>query len=59
MTMLLTSKKFIAAALATGVALVARGVFELDRSDVAFIVAPLITYIGAQGLADFGKEKKP
>lgn len=55
---LLASKKFGAAALASGFAFFG---FKYDMSveSVGIVVAPLIAYIGAQGLADFKKEAPP
>lgn len=53
---LLTSKKFGAAALAAGLAFAGLRV-GMTREEVGFVVSPLLLYIGAQGLADFGKER--
>ena len=56
MTELAKSKKFIAALAAAVLALV--GFYlEMDANQIAIITGPLIVYVGAQGLADIGKEK--
>lgn len=56
MTDLLSSKKFLAAVAAAVLALIG---FYLGMSteQIAIITGPLMVYVGAQGLADFGKEK--
>jgi hypothetical protein len=53
---LLTSKKFIASIAAMLVALAARIGLDLPEETVALIIAPIITYILAQGWTDRGKE---
>jgi hypothetical protein len=57
MTKMLQSKKFIASILA---AILGLGGFYLGMSteQIAVITGPLMIYIGAQGLADIGKEAK-
>jgi len=56
MTELAKSKKFIAAIAAAVLALV--GFYlGLDVDQIAIITGPLMVYVGAQGLADIGKEK--
>lgn len=52
---LLQSKKFIAAALATVVSYLAIR-DGMTREQIAFVVGPLLVFIGAQGVADIGKE---
>jgi len=52
---LLQSKKFLAAAIATVVSFFA--IREgMTNEQIAFIIGPLLVFIGAQGVADFGKE---
>jgi hypothetical protein len=55
---LFASKKFVSAliALVTMVA-VKLGVPETTITELVTIVSPMLTYIGAQGFADMGKEK--
>ena len=51
------SKKFIAAAIASGLSFFA--VREgMSFEQVAMITGPLYAYIGGQSLADFGKERE-
>lgn len=56
MTDLLNSKKFLAAIAAAVLALIG---FYLGMTvdQIAIITGPLMVYVGAQGLADFGKER--
>jgi len=53
---ILESKKFLAAALASVVAFLGleRG---MDYGQIAFVVGPLLAYVGGQALADVGKER--
>lgn len=53
---MLNSKKFMAAIVAAVLALVG---FYLGMTvdQIAIITGPLMVYVGAQGLADIGKEK--
>ena len=52
---MLGSKKFLAALAAAILAYM--GVREgFSEAQIAFVVGPLVAYIGAQGLADIGKE---
>ena len=54
---LLASKKFIGALLTMiAAAAVAFGVPEITVGEILVIVSPMLTYIGAQGIADMGKE---
>lgn len=53
---ILQSKKFLAAGLASGMSLVGFK-YGLTFEQIAVVTAPLYTFIGAQGLADMGKEK--
>ena len=53
---MLASKKFIAACLASVLALIGT-MYGLDPSAIAMIIAPLGGYTVAQGIADIGKEK--
>lgn len=55
MVELIQSKKFIASILASILALVGL-LYGLPPSDIALVIAPLSIYIGAQVMADFGKE---
>ena len=56
MSDMLRSKKFIAAILAAILALI--GFYlGLATDQIAIITGPLMIYVGAQGLADIGKEK--
>jgi len=53
---ILQSKKFLAAALASVLSFF--GIrYGLDREQLAFVVGPLVAYIGAQAVADHGKER--
>ena len=54
---LLSSKKFIAAAIGVLVALVAKLGIELDTRDVLAIISPILAYVLGQGIADHGKER--
>lgn len=55
---LLNSKKFVASLIGVGVAVGVRvGVPEARIEEIVAILAPILTYIGAQGFADLGKEK--
>ncbi len=51
------SKKFRAAIAGVIVALVAEVGLDLDTEQVIVVLAPILTYIGSQGLADIGKER--
>jgi hypothetical protein len=53
---LLKSKKFISALLAAIIAFIAE-MMGVPHDQVLLMVAPFLAYIGAQGLADLGKEK--
>ena len=53
---LLKSKKFLAAILASLLAF-AGMMYDLSAAEIAVIVAPLSSYILAQGVADHGKER--
>ena len=53
---LFASKKFLASALAVIVGAVLRGA-GVPMADIAVIVGPLLVYVGAQAVADIGKEK--
>ncbi len=53
---ILSSKKAITALLAFAAAIAAKFGFDLDTDSIELIVAPLIAYILAQGVADHGKE---
>ncbi len=50
------SKKFQAAIAGLLVALLAKQGLQLDDQAVLLILSPILTYIGAQGVADIGKE---
>lgn len=52
---LLTSKKFVMAVVATIVAAAGKLGLELPTDTVALLMTPLLTYVAAQGLADYGK----
>lgn len=53
---MLQSKKFIASIVAAVLALI--GFYlGLTVEQIAIITGPLMVYVGAQGLADFGKER--
>ena len=51
------SKKFMGAIIASAIAALCVGKFEIPLKDTLVIIAPLMTAIGAQGIADIGKEK--
>lgn len=51
-----TSKKFIAAALASVVSLAGMK-YGLTLEQIGLATAPLYTFIAAQGVADIGKER--
>jgi hypothetical protein len=53
---LFTSKKFLAAGIAAGVAFAA-SLFGVTSEQVMIIISPLLAFIGAQGIADIGKGK--
>jgi hypothetical protein len=53
---ILSSKKFWAALVATGVSFFAMR-DGMSMQQIAAITGPLYMYIGAQGLADIGKER--
>lgn len=53
---MLQSKKFLAALAAAVIGFFARRE-GMPLEDVAMIVGPLAVYVGAQGIADFGKER--
>ena len=53
---ILQSKKFFAAALASGMALLGLR-YGLELQEIGVAIAPLLTYVGAQGIADHGKER--
>lgn len=53
---LFTSKKFGASAAASAVSFL--GIrYNMTTEQIATVVGPLMLYVGAQGLADMGKEK--
>ncbi len=54
---MLTSKKFWAAAIAAVLSYFALS-RDMTPQEVALITGPFYAYIGAQGLADLGKERK-
>ncbi len=54
---IINSKKFWMAVVATGLGAVASWL-DMPADEVATLMAPFLVYIGAQGLADFGKEAK-
>lgn len=57
MELLEGKKKFLAAILAACLAFA--GLYlDMTPAEIALIVAPLSSYIIAQGMADFGKEAK-
>lgn len=53
---ILASKKFLAAALASVIAFLClrQG---MSREDTLFVVGPLLTFVGVQGIADIGKPR--
>lgn len=54
---LLKSKKFAASALASLIAFV--GFHQgMTREQVAFVIGPLLVFVGSQAVADFGKERE-
>jgi uncharacterized protein YqeY len=53
---LLKSKKFQAAVAGVIVVIITSFIPEIDEAELTKIVALIIAYIGAQGLADFKKE---
>lgn len=53
---LLESKKFLASVLASLIAFLCLR-FGLSQADTAFVVGPLIAFIGAQAFADIGKSR--
>ena len=55
---LLKSKKFQMAVAGVVVVIVAQFIPEIDEAELTKIVALMIAYIGAQGLADFSKEAR-
>jgi hypothetical protein len=55
-TDILKSKKFLAATLASVLALVGM-LYDLEAQEIGVIIAPLASYILAQGVADHGKER--
>jgi len=52
---LIMSKKFQAAIFSTIILIAAKFGFQLDATTLGILASPLVAYIGAQGLADFGK----
>lgn len=58
MPQIFKSKKFQAALLAIATAVFREFFPDVDETTVFYIVGTLIAYIGGQGLADFGKERK-
>ena len=53
---ILESKKFLASALASVIAF--GGVRSgMQYEEIAFVIGPLLTFVGFQGLADIGKSK--
>ena len=54
---LLGSKKFKMAVVGVVVAIAAKIGLNLDTEVVMLIVSPILAFIGAQGVADIGKEK--
>lgn len=52
---MLSSKKAIAALLATAAAIAGKLGFQLDTDAILVITSPLIAYIVGQGIADHGK----
>lgn len=55
---MLTSKKFLAAAVAVIVWLAGKAGANLSNEELLGAVAPLWTYVLAQGAADWGKHKQ-
>ncbi len=53
---ILKSKKFLAAILASILAFVGM-IYDLSAPEVGVVIAPLASYILAQGVADHGKER--
>jgi hypothetical protein len=54
---MLESKKFKAAVGAAGIAAwMTLGGTEAELKEILVVISPLLTYIGAQGIADHGKE---
>jgi len=52
------SKKFVASLIGLATAVAMRlGVPETSITELIAIISPILTYIGAQGFADMGKEK--
>lgn len=56
MSGLFSSKKFVAALVAALVAFIA-AYFGFSPEKVMAVISPLLAYIGAQGIADLGKER--
>ena len=54
---LFQSKKFLAS-LAAAITVFIAKYFEIDNETAALIIAPFLTYILGQGLADNGKEAR-
>jgi hypothetical protein len=57
MKTLFTSKKFLVALVGLVVATTAHFGLNLDEAAILTLLTPILAYIGAQGIADFGKEK--
>jgi len=56
---MLQSKKFVGALITMVTAIGIRlGVPEIQLEEIIALVSPMLAYIGAQGFADFGKERK-
>lgn len=53
---ILSSKKFLASALASVVGFLCLR-YGLSYTDTAFVVGPLLAFVGAQGIADIGKSR--
>lgn len=54
---LLASKKFKMAVAGVIVAVAAKFGLDLDTQAILVVLAPILVFIGAQGVADMGKEK--
>lgn len=55
---LLGSKKFVTALIAVAVAFAAKMLMpETGMAEILAMTSPLLVYVGAQGVADMGKER--
>ena len=55
---LLNSKKFVGALITMVSAIVVKlGIPEASLQEIVALISPMLTYIGAQGFADYGKAK--